>query len=110
MRNVTGQAATVPVEQRRTQRDLVDFGAQLIGRAAVYDFRIVNISPLGLMGRIQGEFRPGDEVLVELPHVRLVEAEVRWAEDGRLGLEFMRPIPADHYRMMLTFMPQRKIW
>lgn len=95
-------------EHRRVVRELVDFGARATSRSGAHDVRIVNISPLGLMGRTSAPFQQGEKVLFELPHVRMVEAEVRWAEDGRIGIEFAKAIDADHYAMMLAFMPQRR--
>ena len=97
-----------PSEHRRVVRDLVDFGARATSRSGTHEVRIVNISPLGLMGRASAAFQRGDKLLFELPHIRMVEAEVRWAEDGRIGIEFARPIEPDHYAMMLAFMPQRQ--
>lgn len=60
------------------------------------------------MGRVQTPLAAGDRLMFDLPHVRRVESVVRWVEDGRIGVEFVQAIPADHYAMMLAFMPQRK--
>lgn len=89
-------------------RDLVDFKARATSRGGTYGLQIVNISPLGLMARVESPLSAGDHLLIELPHVRSIESVVRWAEDGRIGVEFARGIDADHYAMMLTFMPQRQ--
>lgn len=97
-----------PADARRAQRDLVDFVTRASARNGTHEVKIVNISPLGLMGRTGAPIATGDKLLFELPHVRTVEALVRWAEDGRIGIEFARAIEADHYAMMLAFMPQRK--
>lgn len=97
-----------PAEQRRAARDLVAFGTRASGRSGTYDIHILNISPLGLMGRCPGDIARGDRLLIELPHVRTVEALVRWVEDGRIGTEFLRAVKPDHYAMMLAFMPQRQ--
>lgn len=94
--------------QRRAQRDLVDFGTRASSRSGVYEVQIVNVSPLGLMGRLKGTVAAGDKLLFELPHVRRVESIVRWIEDGRVGVEFTKPIEPDHYPMMLAFMPKRQ--
>lgn len=99
-----------PAEARRATRDLVDFETKASARSGTHHVKIVNISPLGLMGRSNGQIVKGDKLLFDLPHVRTIEAVVRWAEDGRIGTEFSRPIEPDHYAMMLTFMPQRQVW
>ncbi|CAN5371397.1 hypothetical protein BH11PSE5_BH11PSE5_32490 [soil metagenome] len=100
--------ASAPAEARRARRDLVDFGAPATNASGIHDIRIVNISPLGLMGRVPTTLVAGERLMFDLPHVRRVESVVRWVEDGRIGVEFVRAIPADHYAMMLAFMPQRK--
>ncbi len=102
-------ADIVQAEARRAPRDLVDFGTSATTRTGTYDVRIVNISPLGLMARSSGRITKGEKLLFALPHIRTIEAEVRWAEEGRIGIEFAQPIPADHYAMMLAFMPQRQM-
>lgn len=98
-----------PATQRRAQRDLVDFGTRATSRSGLHEVQIVNVSPLGLMGRTQSAVAAGDKLLFELPHVRRVESIVRWIEDGRVGVEFVTPIAPDHYTMMLAFMPKRQM-
>ncbi len=99
---------SAPVTQRRATRDLVDFKARATSRSGPHDVQIVNVSPLGLMARVASPLAAGDHLLIELPHVRRIESVVRWAEDGRIGVEFAQAIEADHYAMMLAFMPQRQ--
>lgn len=99
---------TPAVTQRRAQRDLVDFTASAVSRSGVHDVKIVNVSPLGLMGRTSGGVTAGDSLLFELPQVGRIESIIRWVEDGRVGVEFLTPIEAARYAMMLAFMPQRQ--
>ncbi|MGK2910254.1 MAG: PilZ domain-containing protein [Sphingobium sp.] len=100
--------AVSPENLRRARRDLVDFGARATGCSGVHDIQVVNVSPLGLMGRIKTDVTAGDKLLFELPHVRRVESVVRWVEDGRIGVEFSSAIEADRYKAMLAYMPQRQ--
>ncbi|HEX7782124.1 MAG TPA: PilZ domain-containing protein [Sphingobium sp.] len=97
-----------PSELRRAVRELVDFGTSAAVRGIMHDLRVINISPLGLMGRIDADVRKGDRIIVELPHVRTVEAIVRWIEDGRIGTEFTSPVATDDFAHMLIFMPRRQ--
>jgi hypothetical protein len=100
--------ASDPSELRRAVRELVDFGTKAALRGIMHEVRVINISPLGLMGRIDANVQKGDRLIVELPHVRTVETIVRWIEDGRIGTEFVNAIPADDYALMLVFMPRRQ--
>jgi hypothetical protein len=100
--------AAAPATLRRAERDLVDFGTRAASRSGMHDVHIVNVSRLGLMGRVASAVAAGDKLLFELPHVRRIEAVVRWVEDGRIGVEFARPIEPDHYNAMLAYMPARQ--
>lgn len=95
-------------EVRRVKRDLVNFDAQATGRTGVHMLRIVNISPLGLMARVDTPLAAGEKLIIDLPHVRSVEAAVRWVEDGRIGAEFLQAIIPKDYAAMLSFMPERQ--
>jgi hypothetical protein len=50
----------------------------------------------------------GERVSVWLPVIKDVEAEVRWAEDGRVGMEFREPIKPRIYEAMLSLIPPRQ--
>jgi hypothetical protein len=112
---MTGRAAVRkeqdPSELRRAKRDLVSFSTQATGRSGTHSIHVVNISPLGLMARTDIAFLAGDSLRIDLPHLRAVEAIVRWVEDGRIGTEFTRGIDTQNYDAMLAFMPERqKAW
>lgn len=98
-----------PSELRRASRDLVDFSAMATSHSGVHQVRIVNISLFGLMGRVSTPLLPGENLLLDLPHVRRIESVVRWAEDGRIGVEFASPVAAEQYSAMLSFMPKRPL-
>jgi hypothetical protein len=58
-------------------------------------FAIHNISEGGMMGDQVGDLVPGAKVYVRFEGGVLVQASVRWAEDGLVGLAFTDPIILD---------------
>lgn len=99
------------VNQRRAPRILVDMVSHLTARGRSYGVRVINISALGLMCRTDAEVTIGERVSVWLPIVKDVQAEVRWAEDGRVGVEFREPIEQRVYDAMLALIPPRQtVW
>lgn len=54
--------------------------------------RLVNLSRTGAMIRNCDNIAIGDRVTLQMIDHGEVEAEVRWAEDGRAGLHFARPL------------------
>ncbi|MGV3770820.1 MAG: PilZ domain-containing protein [Sphingobium phenoxybenzoativorans] len=103
-----GAAAKNPSELRRAERELVDFGTKAALRGLMHEIRVINISALGLMARIDADVRKGDKLIIELPHVRTVDAIVRWVEDGRIGTEFVNPVAQADYALMLVSIPKRQ--
>lgn len=103
-----GAVAKNPSELRRAERELVDFGTKAALRGIMHEIRVINISSLGLMARIDTGVNKGDKLIIELPHVRTVEAIVRWVEDGRIGTEFVTPVPQTDYTLMLISIPKRQ--
>ncbi|WP_022682700.1 PilZ domain-containing protein [Sphingobium bisphenolivorans] len=96
------------VNQRRAPRVLVDMVSHVVARGRSQGVRIINISSLGLMCRTDAELFIGERISVWLPIVKEVTAEVRWAEDGRVGVEFMTPIEPRMYDAMLSLIPPRQ--
>lgn len=70
--------------------------------------RIINISPLGLMCRTEAELMVGQRLSVWLPIVKDMQAEVRWAQDKRVGVEFRQPVEPRFYEPMLSLIPPRQ--
>lgn len=97
-----------PAELRRAPRELVDFETLFRARGNSHELRIINISPLGLMGRTTCALLPGEQIWLTLPHALPIEGIVRWAEDGRVGVEFATSVQAGPYAMMLSVMPRRQ--
>lgn len=96
------------VEQRRAQRDLVDMVSHTTARGRTQGIRIINISPLGLMCRTDGELLTGERVTVWLPVLKDHPAEIRWVRDGRAGMEFLEAITPKIYDAMLSLIPPRR--
>ena len=96
------------VNQRRAPRILVDMVSHITARGRSHGVRIINISALGLRCRTEADVSIGERVTVWLPIAKDVQAEVRWAEDGRVGVEFRAPIEPGLYDAMLALIPPRQ--
>ncbi|WP_313808668.1 PilZ domain-containing protein [Sphingobium sp.] len=94
--------------QRRVKRDLVDMVSHVTARGRSHGVRIINISALGLMCRTEAEVTIGERVTIWLPVVKNLVAEVRWIEDGRAGVEFLKRIEPPIYDAMLALIPPRQ--
>lgn len=97
------------VEERRACRDLVDLVSHATARGRTHGVRVINVSPLGLMCRTDAQLLIGEKLTVWLPLVKDVLAEVRWVEDGRVGMEFLAPMPSKSYNAMLALIPPRRM-
>lgn len=96
------------LDQRRAPRDLVDMVSHVSARGRTYGVRIINISPLGLMCRSEGDLLTGEPVTIWLPILKDCPAEVRWAEDSRVGIEFAEPIKPRIYDALVALIPPRR--
>jgi hypothetical protein len=96
------------VEERRARRDLVDLVSHATARGRTHSIRVINVSPLGLMCRTDAELLLGEKLTVWLPLLKDIPAKVRWAEEGRVGLEFLTQVPSRNYDAMLALMPPRR--
>jgi hypothetical protein len=83
------QAEPRPVEQRSEPRyeGLVE-RAVLTFRGADYPVPVVNISSRGTMVESALEPRLGESVVIRFEGCSPIYAFVRWAREGRLGLNF----------------------
>lgn len=96
------------VDQRRAQRELVDMVSHVTAHGRSHGVRIINISALGLMCRSDTSLTQGERVSIWLPILKDYPAEIRWMEDGRVGMEFCAPIIPKIYDAMLSLMPPRR--
>jgi hypothetical protein len=77
------------VERRSEERHegLVE-SAVIWFRGAAHNVPVLNISSRGTMVETDLTPRLGETVLVEFPECSRIHAFVRWARDGRIGLNF----------------------
>jgi hypothetical protein len=68
---------------------------QLLIDGSPTKFALHNISEGGAMGDSASDLLPGAKVHVRFEGGILVPAEVKWAEDGLIGLAFTNPILLD---------------
>ncbi|MEO6579895.1 MAG: PilZ domain-containing protein [Sphingomicrobium sp.] len=54
--------------------------------------RLVNMSSLGVMIAFQGEVATGEEVTLHLLDHGAVRGQVRWSSEGRIGINFSKPL------------------
>jgi len=103
--NLSGDPA---INQRRVQRDLVDMVSHITAKGRSHGARVINISALGLMCRTEAPLTIGERVTIWLPVVKNQAAEVRWSEEGRIGVEFLQRIEPEVYDAMLALIPPRQ--
>jgi hypothetical protein len=83
------ETASRPAERRREPRqEKADERSTLHFRGAVYSVPVVNISSRGTM--IESDIAPrlGESVIIRFEGCSPIHAFVRWAKDGRVGLNF----------------------
>ncbi|EQB30067.1 PilZ domain-containing protein [Sphingobium ummariense] len=102
------QSRDPSVNRRRAARDLVDMVSHVTIHGRTEGVRIINISPLGVMCRTDADLPVGVLIAIWLPVVRDVGVAVRWAEEGRAGMEFVQPIVPATYEAMLALIPPRR--
>nr|WP_279588173.1 PilZ domain-containing protein [Sphingomonas japonica] len=68
---------------------------------------IVNLSPHGLMARVEGDFSEGQRIRVILPVTGVIAAEIRWCLGGRMGCQFDQAIDLASYYELLAGLMQR---
>jgi hypothetical protein len=84
------QQDTLDAADRRSEirhEGLIDC-ARIFFRGAAYEVSVLNISSRGTMIESTIEPRLGETVLVEFPECSRIHAFVRWAREGRIGLNF----------------------
>lgn len=95
-------------EERRVRRDLVDLISHATADDRTHRVRVINVSPLGLMCRTEANLLVGEKLTVWLPLLKDTPVEVRWVENGRVGMEFLARIVPKSYNAMLVLMPPRQ--
>lgn len=78
-------------DQRAEPRiDIDGQGAVLGFRGRDHVVRLLNLSPSGAMIAFSGVPRIGEQVTLQTLDRELVQAQVRWVCDGRVGISFER--------------------
>ncbi len=100
---MTGEPFRHLHEERAEPRDEVYHRsrATLAGQRSV-PVTVVNLSPHGLMARIDADIAAGDLLKVRLPVVGDVTAAVRWSLGGRIGCQLDQPIDPRSYARLLA--------
>lgn len=96
------------VDKRRANRDLVDMVSHVTLAGRTHGVRIINISSLGAMCRVESDLPVGARVQLWLPVVQDIAAEIRWMDDKRVGMEFLEPVDPRLYDAMLSLIPPRR--
>ena len=96
-------------DDRASARDEVQYRTRATGALGQsLSLLIVNLSAQGLMARCEAPLKEGDRLRITLPVVTAVEAEVRWALGGRIGIQLDRPIDlADYYELLARLLKAR---
>ena len=81
-------AARAAERRREPRREMADERSTLLFRGATYVVPVVNISSRGTM--IESDISPrlGESVMIHFQGCSPIYAFVRWAKDGRVGLNF----------------------
>lgn len=82
-------------QRRHARMPANDRKVQLLIDRSPTSFALHNISEGGAMGDNVSELAPGAKVHVRFEGGILVPAEVKWAEDGLIGLAFISPVMLD---------------
>lgn len=99
------QARSRAEDDRRESRDEVFHRTRATGSGGLpLVLLVVNLSPGGLMARLDHPLAPGDPLRILLPDLGMVGAQVRWALGGRIGCQFDTPVSASAYRQLLAAM------
>ena len=85
-------------QKRNVERCQVLIETQMRVLGVVYPFEVLNISTMGFMGWSTPKLRIGAMVEVELPGMGFIDAHIRWALAGRIGVQFVQPLTLDECR------------
>jgi hypothetical protein len=102
MRMATDAARLDDLDLRGETRDPVAFPARAIGAdARELSILIANLSPSGLMARCDRSVTVGERLRIVLPVIGVAIADVRWAQDGRIGCRMEQTIDrATYYELV----------
>jgi len=93
-------------QQRSVERCHVLIETQLRVDDVVYPFEVLNISTMGFMGSSALTLLMGATVEIELPGLGFVDAHIRWALAGKVGVQFVAPLTLDQCRRAILPDPE----
>lgn len=95
------------VEKRRSERDEVCFVSRirLLGGSTI-PAEVLNVSRYGFMARADAILPQDSIVHIDLPVTGELKARIVWGLGNRVGAEFLSPIDAMAYQMMLCELPR----
>jgi len=89
----TGRPGPTPTVSERHRDSLFLLARLRFGEAdAIHEARVRNLSEGGMMAEFDRAVELGSAVAVELRGVGTVSGRIAWAEQGRIGVSFDRPI------------------
>jgi hypothetical protein len=90
-------------DDRREDRDEVHFRMRAFGGdAQPVTLLVVNLSPHGMMARVNEPHEAGERMRLMMPTGGSVAAEVRWSLGGRAGIQFDKVIDLASYYELLA--------
>jgi len=81
-------------ERRDGDRVDTDFAGRLSSRRRSSPIRVLNLSRSGLRCTCRANLAPGDRIVLQLPGLPKLRAEVRWRSDDQIGCQFGRRLTA----------------
>lgn len=98
------QLAILPVpEGRSAERRIVNLAARLREPGAtIVDAEVRDLSTGGFMAETSLALEPGATVWLKLPGLEPQNSRVAWAEDGKVGCEFLTPLHPLTLEMLVT--------
>ena len=93
-------------QQRGVRRCHVLIDTQLRVGDEVYPFEVLNISTAGFMGSCALSLLMGTTVEIELPGMGFVDAHIRWALAGQVGVQFTSQLTLDQCRRAILPDPE----
>lgn len=93
-------------QQRSARRCHVLIVTQLRVGHDVYPFEVLNISTNGFMGTCALTLLMGANVELDLPGMGFVDAQIRWALAGQVGVQFQVQLTLDQCRRAILPDPE----
>ncbi len=97
----------LPSEERSEPREPVLYRTRVTGANGVErSATLVNVSAGGFMARCEDGVAEGESIVVLLPRLGRVAAEVRWSLGGRMGCRLKRSLGMSDYHLLLQALPR----